>query len=127
VPADTDASLLICGAVVHPLEMVQRSGPMAPLLSLVQPLAGADHATVSSRDGQYRASVPVEWLVQGRLDHGRLRIPAAPTRCWSVKDVVSIELTVGSRPDSVRADSFTATGAGDTATGAGNTATGAGN
>jgi len=107
VPDDTDVPLLISGAVEHPLELVQRSGPLSSLLSLVQPTAGADHATVSARDGQYRASIPLEWLGRGRLDRGRLRIPSAPTRCWSVKDVVSIQVTVGARPDSVRPGSFT--------------------
>jgi hypothetical protein len=104
VADDAEVPLLISGAVEHPLEMVQRSGPLVPLLSLVQPDVAADHATVSSRDGQYRASIPLEWLRRGRLDGGRLHIPDAPTRCWSVKDVVSIQLTVGARPDSVRPD-----------------------
>jgi len=102
----TGPTLLINGAVEHPLELVQRSGPLAQLLGLCGPSTGADHATVSSRDGQYRASIPLEWLLRGRLEDGRLRIPAAPTKCWSVKDVVSIELTAGPRPDSVRPESF---------------------
>jgi hypothetical protein len=83
------------------MELIQRRGPLASLLSLACPLPGADHATVSSRDGQFRASVPLEWLLRGRLVEGRLVIPGAPTRCWLVRDVVSIELTVGPRPDSV--------------------------
>jgi len=102
-----DATLLITGAVDHPIEMVQRAGPMVPLLSLARPDPAADHATVSSRDGLFRASIPLEWLRKGRLDHGRLRIPGAPTKCWSVKDVVSIQLTVGARDDSVKPESFT--------------------
>lgn len=100
-------TLLINGAVAHPIEMMQREGPISSLLNLAQPDGGADHATVSSADGQYRASIPLEWLVRGRMEAGRLRIPAAPTKCWSVKDVVSIELTEGTRPDSVRPESFT--------------------
>ncbi len=103
----SDATLLITGAVEHPIEVVQRAGPMAQLMSLATPDPAADHATVRSRDGQYRASIPLEWLLRGHLDRGRLMIPDAPTRCWTVKDVVSIQLTVGSRPDSVRAESFT--------------------
>ena len=90
-------------------EITAAGGP-APIVipcDLVQPDSGADHATVSSADGQYRASIPLEWLVKGRMQDGRLRIPAAPTKCWMVKDVVSIELTEGSRPDSVRPESFT--------------------
>lgn len=104
---DDDATLLINGAVQHPIELVQRAGPMASLLGLVQPDATADHASVRSADGLFTASIPLAWLRTGRLDHGRLRIPDAPTKCWSVKDVVSIELTAGARPDSVSAESFT--------------------
>ncbi|MGI9577352.1 MAG: hypothetical protein ACR2OH_04060 [Microthrixaceae bacterium] len=100
-------TLLINGAVAHPMEMMQREGPLRSLLKLVGPDDAADHATVSSADGQYRASIPLEWLLKGRMQAGRLRIPAAPTKCWSVKDVVSIELTEGPRPDSVRPESFT--------------------
>lgn len=99
-------TLLITGAVDHPIELVQRAGPLAPLLALVQPDPAADHATVGSRDGQYRASIPLAWLRKGRLEHGRLRIDGAPTKCWSVKDVVSIQFTVGARVDSVRPESF---------------------
>ena len=106
VQSGAGTTLLINGAVAHPIEMMQREGPLSSLLNLVQPDEGADHATVSSADGQYRASIPLEWLLKGRIEAGRLRIPAAPTKCWSVKDVVSIELTAGSRPDSVRPESF---------------------
>jgi hypothetical protein len=100
-------TLLINGAVAHPIELMQREGPLSSLLNLAQPDGSADHATVSSADGQYRASIPLEWLLKGRMEAGRLRIPSAPTKCWSVKDVVSIELTDGPRPDSVRPESFT--------------------
>jgi hypothetical protein len=100
-PDRTHAPLLLTGAVERPLELIQRRGPLASLLSLVVPLAEADHATVESRDGQFRASIPLEWLRRGRLVEGRLDIPGAPTRCWLVKDVVAIRVTVGSRPDSV--------------------------
>lgn len=101
-----EATLLMTGAVVRPLEVVQRSGPMKSYLSLVQPSAEADHATVRSRDGLFSASIPLDWLALGHLDHGRLRIPDAPTNCWSVKDVVSIHFTAGSEEDSVRPESF---------------------
>lgn len=37
-----------------------------------------------------------------------LLITGAPTRCWSVKDVVGIQVTVGSRDDSTRPESFEA-------------------
>lgn len=96
--------LMIAGAVANPLELVQRDGPLLPLLRLAQPTEGADHATVFARDGQFRVSMPLEALERAALVHGRLRVPDAPTRCWDVKDVVRIELTVGHRPDSVPAD-----------------------
>lgn len=108
--SDDQPLLMIAGAVRRPLELVQRSGPLTPLLTLAEPIEGADHATVESRDGQYRASVPLEWLRRGHLESGRLRLPDPPTRCWMVKDVVRIELTVGPRRDSVRPDSFRAAG-----------------
>jgi hypothetical protein len=100
--SDDDVLLMIAGAVERPLEVHQRDGPMLPLVDLAGPAAGADHATVSSRDGQFRASVPLDRLRAARLESGRLRVPDAPTRCWDVKDVVRIEVTVGPRPDSGR-------------------------
>jgi hypothetical protein len=99
-PTGSD-DVMIAGAVEHPLELVQRDGPLGPLLRLATPLATADHATVCSRDGQFRASIPLDVLRAGRLEAGRLRLPGTPTRCWEVKDVVRIEVTVGARPDSV--------------------------
>ena len=104
--AADDPLLMIAGAVERPLEIVQRSGPLEALLTLAGPTAGADHATVSSSDRLFRASIPLDAVRRGHLDHGRLRIPDAPTKCWSVKDVVRIEVTVGPRPDSVRPESF---------------------
>lgn len=94
---------MIAGAVRRPLELVQRSGPLGPLLRLADPEPGADHATVHARDGLFRASVPLAALAAASLEDGRLRVPGAPTRCWEVKDVVRIELTHGPRPDSVEA------------------------
>ena len=101
--AETQDHLLIGGAVARPLELVQRAGPLEPLLRLVEPLEGVDHATVHARDGQFRASIPLEALRRASLRDGRLHVPDAPTRCWEVKDVARIELTVGPRPDSVGA------------------------
>lgn len=94
---------MIAGAVERPLELVQRDGPLEPLIALAGPTAGADHATVHSRDGQYRASVPLDRLRAGRLEHGRLHVPDAPGDRWDVEDVVRIELTAGARPDSLAA------------------------
>ena len=104
--ATDEPMLMIAGAVARPLELVQRAGPLEPLLSLAEPTEGADHATIWSSDRLFRASIPLDAVRRGHLDHGRLRIPDAPTKCWSVKDVVRIEVTVGPRPDSVRAESF---------------------
>lgn len=101
-------TLNVCGAVARPLELTERQGPMSVWLRLAGPSTVADHATVSGVDGVFRASIPLSWLEQGSLVDGRLMIPDAPTRCWSVKDVVRIELTEGRRPDSVRAASFDA-------------------
>lgn len=95
---------MIAGAVERPLELVQRDGPLEPLVSLAGPVAGADHATVHSRDGQYRASMPLDRLRAARLEHGTLRVPDDPGG-WDVEDVVRIEVTVGARPDSLPAGS----------------------
>lgn len=100
--ADADrTTLLITGAVRNPLEMMQREGPMASLIAIVDPAEGVDHATVVSGDGLFRASVPLEWLRTARIEAGCLRVPDAPARCWSVKDVVGIRFTFGAEPDSV--------------------------
>ena len=104
--SDDQSSLLIAGAVIHPIELVGRQGPLEPLIELAQPVEAADHATVWARDGLFRASIPLEFVRRGRLDGGRLRVPDAPTKCWSVKDVSRIELTVGPVRDSVREESF---------------------
>jgi len=94
-------TLMLCGRVRHPMELQQRQGPLASLLSLADPEPGADHATVWSGDGQFRASIPLPWLWKAALVDGRLSIPGSPTKCWTVKDVVRIELTDGHRSDSV--------------------------
>lgn len=100
--ADSDhTTLLITGAVRHPLEMMQREGPVASLMAIVDPTEGADHATVVSGDSLFRASVPLSWLHSAWLKGGRLKVPDAPGRCWSVKDVVAIRFTIGPEPDSV--------------------------
>jgi heme-degrading monooxygenase HmoA len=91
----------------------------APVASLLHGLAIDDsisHATVVSRDGAYRASIPLQELrASGRLafarggrplpaDAGgplRLTVTEGSTLCWNVKDVSRIELTAGKQPDSV--------------------------
>ena len=82
---------------------------MAALLDLVEPAPGADHVTVSSGDGHYRASIPLEqlrgagWLFVGVERGGPLRlvVEEGRTLCWNVKDVVGLHLTQGPEPDSV--------------------------
>ncbi len=101
-----ETTLLLTGAIAHPFEMMQREGPMATLLDFVVPEEGTSHATVRSGDGLFRASIPLEWLRAGRIVGGRLLIPDAPTKCWSVKDVVEIRFTRGPVEDSVRPETF---------------------
>ena len=67
---------------------------------------GVTHGTVVSRDGGYRASVPLSDLLDGgvlSIEDGALRmvVEGGSTLCWNVKDVGSIELTAGPQPDSV--------------------------
>jgi hypothetical protein len=88
------------GGVAAPFEARSRTGRVSDLLDAAGPLPGTDHATVHSGDG-YRASIPVDELRRGVLDSGRLTVPGGRTLCWNVKDVVRIELTEGSQPDSV--------------------------
>ncbi len=76
---------------------------MASVLAAASPDPRARFATVSSRDGQFRASVPLEALATGHLRDGRLVVPDAPTRCWNVKDVNSIVVTMDKASDSVEA------------------------
>lgn len=93
--------LTIDGEVGHRLESSERDGPLAPRLEQAQPVPGADHATVHSGDGLFTASIPLVDLRRSEIVEGRLQVPEPPTRCWLVKDVVRIELTVGRQPDSV--------------------------
>jgi hypothetical protein len=97
-------SLVVDGEVKHVLALMQRTGNVAELLEAAQPLPDADHATVHSGDDAYRASIPIEDLRRGMLTDGRLVIEDGRTMCWNVKDVVRIEVTTGSRPDSVPAN-----------------------
>lgn len=94
-------ALVVDGLVAEPLETPERDGTVEDLLERARPGAGADHATVHSGDGHYRASIPLAFLRLASIDGGRLHVPDAPTRCWNVKDVVRIELTAGKQPDTV--------------------------
>jgi hypothetical protein len=99
--AGAPRTLVVDGEVGAPLEVEPLDGPLAPLLDRAGPLGGADHATVHSGDGLFRASIPLADLRRGAIVAGRVQIPDAPTNCWNVKDVARLEVTTGPRPDSI--------------------------
>jgi hypothetical protein len=99
--ATAPRTLVVDGEVGAPLEIESRDGPLADLLDRAQPLGSADHATVHSGDGLFRASIPLADLRRGAVVDGRVQIPDAPTNCWNVKDVARLEVTRGPRPDSI--------------------------
>lgn len=100
-PGPPNRRLTIEGAITQAVECAERDGPLAPLLDAAAPIPEADHATVCSSDGRFTASIPLTVLRRGEIVDGRLLVPDPPTRCWLVKDVVRLEVTVGRRPDSV--------------------------
>jgi len=104
VRAGEEDWLLVDGDVERPRRTAERSGRVADLLRAAKPVPGADHATFHSGDGLYRASIPLEELGRAELEDGRLTVPGGQTKCWNVKDVVRIEVTIGARPDSVPAN-----------------------
>jgi DMSO/TMAO reductase YedYZ molybdopterin-dependent catalytic subunit len=92
------------------------------LLDAVEPLAAATHLTAISRDGSYRASIPlsdaaasgwVAFATAGATAPGntplpteqggpfRLTVAEGRTLCWNVKDVAELQLTIGPEPDDV--------------------------
>jgi putative glutamine amidotransferase len=99
-PADV-ADLTIDGVVTTPFTVRRTDGAVTDLLTRAEVGPGADHGTVHAAGEVFTASIPLEWLQRASLVDGRLRIPTTPNRCWDVKDVVRIELTVGKQPDSV--------------------------
>lgn len=89
---------------------------VADILRRSRPLPAADHCTVESDDGLYRASVPLGdvmargWLIYGlggrplaRERGGPLRLVVddGRTLCWNVKGVAELRVTQGPEPDSV--------------------------
>ena len=98
---------------------VGEAAPLRAVIDAAGPLPEATHGTVVSDDGLYRASIPLEDLldrgwVAFRL-HGdllprerggplRVVVPEGRTLCWNVKGVVAIEITAGAAPDSVPAN-----------------------
>ena len=97
------AGLRVVGEVERPLDWVAAEGPLASILAAAGPHAGTEFATVTARDGLFRASIPLRTLETGRLRGGRLDIPGTPTRCWNVKDVAVIEVTTDEASVSVEA------------------------
>lgn len=94
---------MVTGEVERTLHWLSADGPVASILAAAVPTADAHFATVMSRDGMFRASIPLDALRLGRLRSGRLEVPDAPTRCWNVKDVASLHLTKDAVADSVEA------------------------
>lgn len=103
--ADELVTVTVDGAVATPTTTDRTPGPVAEMLERSSPVLGADHVTVHSGDGLFTASIPLDVVRVASLgDDGRLTITDAPTRCWLVKDVRRLEVTVGSRPDSLPAE-----------------------
>ena len=78
----------------------------ASLLDTVDIEQGVTRVHVSSRDGSYSASIPIEDFCRGGVvssEQGgyRLRVISGATLCWNVKDVGSLRLTTTREPDSV--------------------------
>ena len=99
-----------------------RAVRLEAVLDAVEPVAAATHVTAISRDGSYRASIPLAdamasgWLAFGSADPDapaatplpaaqggpfRLTVAEGRTLCWNVKDVGELKVTVGSEPDDV--------------------------
>jgi len=94
-------TITVSGPEGEPVTVERPIGPIASLLD-GENAVDADHASVQSGDGLFTASIPLSVLRTAALDgDGRLAIDEPPTRCWLVKDVRRIELTIGRRPDSL--------------------------
>jgi len=81
--------------------------PVGVVLADASPTGAATHVTVVSGGQRYRASIPIEELIEkGRLimaDDGGLRllVPDGRTLCWNVKDVAMLRVTGGKELDDV--------------------------
>jgi DMSO/TMAO reductase YedYZ molybdopterin-dependent catalytic subunit len=90
--------------------------PVASILAEATIDPSATHGTVTSSDGTYTASIPIETLRSGGwlavalddealpADRGgplRLTVAEGDTLCWNVKDVGGIHFTMGPEADSV--------------------------
>ena len=93
---------------------VGRTGDAIPVRSVFDP--DLPWVTVTSRDGEYRATIPADQLRDGGLllvgsgvaplgpeDGGpiRLVVSEGSTLCWNVKDVASLHATQDPLPDSL--------------------------
>lgn len=82
-------------------------GGLVPVGALLSRESGVTHASFESRDGEYRASIPLGLVVERGVvelqgEGGlRLRVIDGDTLCWNVKDLGRIRLTDGPEPDSV--------------------------
>jgi len=82
-------------------------GGLVPVGALLSGESRITHASFESRDGEYRASIPIGVVVERgvvELEGARglrLRVIGGDTLCWNVKDLGRIRLTDGPEPDSV--------------------------
>jgi hypothetical protein len=79
---------------------------VATLLDLVAVDAGARRVHVTSADGSYSASIPLDDIIRRGVitveaDGNRLRVQDGSTLCWNVKAVGELRLTPTKDPDSV--------------------------
>jgi DMSO/TMAO reductase YedYZ molybdopterin-dependent catalytic subunit len=93
-----------------------RAVSAAEVVDRAAPLPEATHCTVVSGDETYRASIPIETLVEGgwiafglggmplpESNGGPFRLTVADgsTLCWNVKNVGTLRFTSGPEPDDV--------------------------
>ena len=108
------------GGVVDAAEVAEGAvGAAVPVSSVLAGIPldpAATHCSVVSRDGAYKASIPIDdlrnggWLAYALggeplpADAGgplRLTVAQGDTLCWNVKDVGELRFTAGSEPDNV--------------------------
>ena len=79
---------------------------VASLLDLTTVDPGARRVHVTSDDGSYSASIPIDEIrnsgvITAGAEGNRLRVHDGRTLCWNVKDVAELRLTATKEPDSV--------------------------
>lgn len=80
--------------------------PVEALLDLTTIEPSARRVHVTSDDGSYSASIPLDEARRGGVltsepEGNRLRVLEGRTLCWNVKDVAELRLTVAMEPDNV--------------------------